>query len=355
MGMLRPEHLNIYTPADGTKPLERAPNSNVGSMHKHMAVGVVRIGKKGGEWTLLGDVPANVFAGHLELEGRDGIHARWRWEVLVPNGAGIHAGDTLTIADYPWSTHWRGVTKFRGGRRPALEKVLAEIAEHDDPFAVEEARRDETLMAYNSKNPQLLAAISDPGLAAFGGSDRLERGKHLYVFGSCRDPEQAVQDLLNHPERHLQRLVQAALAGHIQDPFVRLKEGTSAATLVPKGARDEAHLQSVLDLSLMQALAGPADDHAAYRDAPLRDLVASIFCDHLSRARKTYFRSLDRHRKAIAKQAEARRDSDVAGGRDEPDSARIEALARIDTLILEDPSVRARACELLLAEYHPDE
>ena len=288
MGALEQQDVRAY--ADAASCMAERPGREVGSILRRAPVDLTRVSKRDGEWIFSDEIAADVYAYRRSIETAAGEVSFWRLEVLVEGPREVTAskamrlGDMVSVAEFPWSSSWvaraalkgpndEGKTRVGEQWGASLDAVIAGIDELSvDPFLTDKR--------------YLVAGFTDPGIAIDSESTREQRGVGRYVFGVCREFEEAVADLMSDAE--LLHCIDAAVAGRLIDKSVK-----GGGNLVPEGARDRDAIHAVMALAIQQAFAGPARarDLAVFLCQPMRRLAKQIFIEHLSRLRKLTLRS----------------------------------------------------------------
>lgn len=283
-------------------------SSPVGSEPRYRPTSAVRLLMIGDQIGYGADVPIHAIERRREATLRTGKTVRWlRFEYKVARADGIAAGDSLVVAEYPWSSSWVQVAPWRPVSKKSKHERIKDEPEHmdtDDPAEV--IRRLEALSydPWASDGDYLTAGISIPEPSLTSEPSREWKVELRQVFGSYpKTWKSPVATIFK--SRYVRELLALTRSGKI----IFWPKGVVAAPLTSE-VIDDAN--SLMFLAISQALAGvpdssdeaePTADESIPRsrllcndwvDHPVVELASRIYRNHLYNANR---RALDRSNK----------------------------------------------------------
>lgn len=214
----------------------------------------------------------------------------WRLEVQVERGNTlIKPDDQLIVAEHPYANGWVQYAPFkRSCKKGGDERTTLPIDTWQTPITIldwiERQPHD-----FWERGDYLTAGISQPAMPFITGKGvRKSQRKALLVFGVCSDFDESVKDLWSTPA-----VVQ----------MLELTERKKIGFGYPE-ARAEVRFfladevvqerESLMLLSIRQALAGPHKNSDTWIGRPVVENVAWIYQEHLNRRNRQVVRKQKR-------------------------------------------------------------
>jgi hypothetical protein len=199
----------------------------------------------------------------------------------------IRAGNTLVVADHPYSSGWLQSAPFKPGSkkgalaRPDLSRSTIR-SEMDFLRVIESLHQD-----YWEKGNHLTAGISEPDLPLdLSGRIRNTQRQALFVFGACDDLALCEKQLFQ--TSLVQRLLRDTEKGSIRfwAPKAHLKTRPRLYDDV------KADGPVLMTIAIRQALAGPHRDGEQWIGRPVVEKIAQIYRGHLNRCNRLVAKKL---------------------------------------------------------------
>jgi len=251
----------------------------VGATARRTSVTAMCVGKVGsGDLVYQKEVPIHLAVAWRVVDDAGHRHRWWRLEAKVEaRNDGIRPGHQLVVAEHPYSGGWLHYVPFKPGSKKGAEE-RADF--HSRRFqSLEDVIGACEALPYDfwEKGNYLTAGISQPELPFDPGEPpRNVQKQALYVFGSCESlPSHEEALLRSGPIQELLRLTERGTL-IFWPPDVKLPEPPPLFDEVKEDAN------SLMMLSVRQALAGPHRDSDRWIGRPVAEKVDQIYRGHVN-------------------------------------------------------------------------
>jgi hypothetical protein len=253
----------------------------IGALSVQPTVTAMRIEKGKPDGTLVYTEEAPILTGwqsRVEKYGEKSRHQWWRWETKVSSKTtpSIRPGHHLIIAMHPYSSSWVQQVPFR----PTSKKERPELV-FASPEELIQWIEKECSYDFWEKGNYLTAGISIPeGPFNFHADIKNRHGDAKWVFGVCDDPI-AYGDALWASEE-VKKFLNMTEKGTLRFWPAHVPWSTSPSKWKPHlYEKLKAEADSLMWLSIRQALAGPHEDNEDWLGRPVADNLERIYYDHL--------------------------------------------------------------------------
>jgi hypothetical protein len=251
----------------------------IGAVSKQQAITACRIGMgTDNELAFLDEVEIKVSWDVKEELLSDGTNWRWwRYEAKVDprrEGSAVKPGQSLVIAEHPYAISRTHQSFFKVGSHKGREdrsSLAKRFASGEELMKNVEALR----IDYWERGNWLTAGLSNPEMSfrPDGQGRRFDKDA-LYVLGICENFENSVENLIT--TSHARKLVRIT-----RNRSIRFWHHN--VTTPPRLYEEVAEqAESLLLISIRQALAGPHMNSESWKHKPVMDLVDHIYRDHLN-------------------------------------------------------------------------